>query len=113
MSSMNSHAQSSVHYLRIAQIEIDPAQLEPYKAALKEGMAAAVKTEPGVLSLRAVYDKDRPAHITVFEVYADEKAYQLHIQTPHFKKYKTTVEKMVRSLVLTDVLPIALEDKRN
>lgn len=111
MSSMNIQAQDKKPYLRIAQIEVDPAQLEQYKAALKEGMAAAVKLESGVLSLRAVADKDRPAHITVFEIYADEKAYQLHIQTPHFKKYKTTVEKMVRSLVLTDVLPIALEDK--
>ena len=99
------------HYMRIAKVVIDSAQLETYKVALKEGMHAAVANEPGVLSLSAVYDKEHPTHVTVFEIYANEDAYKLHIQTAHFKKYKDTVKDMVKSLELTDVLPIALESK--
>lgn len=104
-------AQRNSHYMRIAKIVVDSAQLENYKAALKEGMKAAVTKEPGVLSLYAVYEKDNPTHVTVFETYADKKSYQSHIQTPHFKKYKTTVQDMVKSLELIDVVPIALEGK--
>lgn len=98
--------------MRVARIVVDSAELESYKAALKEGVATAVKMEPGVLSLSAVYEKDRPTHITVFEIYADEKAYKSHIQTPHFIKYKNAVQHMVRSLELADVSPIAMETKR-
>ncbi len=58
-----------------------------------------------------MYEKDNPTHVTVFEIYADEDAYKSHIQTPHFKKYKSTVGAMVKSLVLVDVVPIALEAK--
>ncbi|MBS1918001.1 MAG: antibiotic biosynthesis monooxygenase [Bacteroidetes bacterium] len=97
--------------MRIARVVIDSAQLENYKAALKEGMHAAVSKEPGVLRLSAVYDKEHPTHVTVFEIYASEDAYKLHIQTVHFKKYKEAVKNMVKSLELTDVLPIALESK--
>ena len=104
--------QNKTHYMRIAKIIVDSAQLENYKIALKEGIEAAVRKEPGVLSLYAVYDKNNPTHISVFEIYRDEDAYKSHIQTAHFKKYKSTVEKMVISLELTDVMPIAIEAKR-
>jgi quinol monooxygenase YgiN len=104
-------AQGNKPYVRIAKIVIDSAQLENYRAALKEHAAAAVSKEPGVLTLYAVYDKERPANVTVFEIYASVPAYQSHIQTAHFLKYKSTVKDMVKSLVLTDVVPIALETK--
>ncbi|GGB02055.1 putative quinol monooxygenase [Puia dinghuensis] len=98
-------------YMRIARIVVDSTQLGSYKAALKEGITAAVKMEPGVLSLSAVYEKEHPTHVTVFEIYADENAYRYHIQTAHFLKYKHTVEHMVKSLELVDVSPIAIEAK--
>ena len=97
--------------VRIAKIVIDSAYLKEYRAALAEHAATAVKVEPGVLTLNAVYDKDNPAHVTVFEVYASDSAYQAHIKTPHFLKYKTGTLKMVKSLELVEVEPIALESK--
>ena len=108
----NTFAQNKNPYVRIAKIVIDSAQLENYKIALKMHAEAAVSKEPGVLTLYAVYDKDNPTHVTVFEIYASVDAYNTHIQTPHFIKYKTTVKDMVKSLVLTDVIPIALETKQ-
>src|SRR5688500_2431563 len=44
-------------YVRLAELEIDPAQLESFKAAIKEGIEAAVRAEPGVLALHAVSEK--------------------------------------------------------
>jgi len=112
MISGNAFAQNNSHYMRIAKIVVDSTKLESYKSALKEGIESAVRIEPGVLSLYAVYDKKNPTHITVFEIYADEKAYQSHIQTAHFKKYKNAAQDMVKSLELVDVGPIALESKK-
>jgi quinol monooxygenase YgiN len=109
--SFKTFAQSKSQYVRIARILIDSNQLESYKAALREGIETAVRNEPGVLALYAVCDKEHPAKITVFEIYADETAYKTHIQTPHFKKYKDTVKDMVKSLELVDVIPIRLESK--
>jgi 4-carboxymuconolactone decarboxylase len=108
----NSAAQRQEPYVRIARILADTAQLENYKAALKEGIETAVRVEAGVLRMYAVYDKDKPTHITVFETYASKEAYESHIQTPHFKKYKTGTLPMVKSLELIDVVPIAFEAKK-
>jgi quinol monooxygenase YgiN len=98
-------------YVRVAEIEIDPAHLEPYKAAVREQIEAAVRLEPGVLVLYAVSDKENPARVFVFEVYADVAAYKAHLETAHFKKYKATTQDMVKSLALRDTVPILLGAK--
>ena len=41
-------------------------------------------------------------------IYDDSAAYQSHIQTPHFKKYKEGTAAMVRSLKLIDVNPLVV-----
>jgi quinol monooxygenase YgiN len=98
-------------HIQIAEIEVDPAQLESYKAAVEEQIEAAIRLEPGVLVLYSVSAKDNPTHVTVFEIYRDREAYLAHLQAPHFLKYKTTVEKMVKSLKLVQTVPIMLGAK--
>ena len=104
-------AQEKKPMVRMARIVVDPAQLDSYRAALKEGIETAVRVEPGVLTLFAVYEKDHPTHVTVLEVYKDEEAYRAHLETPHFKKYKSITKDMVQSLELVDVEAIGLETK--
>ncbi|MDB5147784.1 MAG: antibiotic biosynthesis monooxygenase [Mucilaginibacter sp.] len=107
----NVSAQQTGKVVHLAKLQIDPAQLENYKAALKEQIETAIRVEPGVLTLHAVAEKDNPTHIVVFEIYADTASYKAHLQTPHFKKYKTGTKEMVKSLELIDVAPIVLGTK--
>jgi len=97
--------------VRLAELDIDPAQLESYKAALREEIETSIRVEPGVLALYAVSVKGHPSQIRVLETYADEAAYQAHLETPHFKKYKTGTEGMVKSLKLIETDPIVLGAK--
>jgi quinol monooxygenase YgiN len=87
-------------HIQIPEIDVDPAQLESYKAEVQEQIEAAIRLEPGVLVLYSVSSKESPAHVTVFEIYRDREAYLAHLQAPHFLKYEATVEKMVKSLKL-------------
>jgi quinol monooxygenase YgiN len=97
--------------VRIAEIEVDPPQLEAYKTALKAEIAASINVEPGVLTLLAVSVKGHPTQIRIFETYADQAAYEAHLQTPHFKKYKSETQGMVKSLKLIETEPIRLGSK--
>src|SRR3954454_13273388 len=99
-------AQESQQIVQLAKLEIDPAQLDAYKAALKQGVETALRVEPGVLRLDAVAEKENRARITLVEVYADEAAYQAHLQPPHFLKYKAVTKEMVRSLELIPMVPL-------
>jgi quinol monooxygenase YgiN len=104
-------AQQKKQVVHLAKLQIDPAQLESYKAALKEEMETSVSVEPGVLKLDAVAEKNNPASITILEVYADTAAYKSHLQTIHFKKYKSATKDMVRSLELIEATPVVLTTK--
>jgi quinol monooxygenase YgiN len=108
---MNSMAQHQNRLVRVAKLEIDFTQLESYKAALKEEIETSVRIEQGVLALYAVSEKDNPTHITIFEIYANEDAYKAHLETTHFKKYKSRTKDMIKSLELKESIPIALESK--
>src|SRR5436190_23495429 len=98
-------------YVQIAEIEIDPAHLEDYKAAVREHIEAAIRVEPGVLVLYSVSEEDNPTHIRVFEIYASTEAYSAHLEAPHFKKYKAATENMVKSLKLVQTTPVMLGAK--
>lgn len=101
-SESQSKAQDSNRMYRIAKIKVDTKQLAVYTSLLQEQMTTAIKLEPGVLSYTAVADKKDPTSITILEVYASNEAYQSHILTPHFKKYKDAVKDMVMALELID-----------
>ena len=108
----DSIAQDRTPYMRIARITVDSVQLNNYLVALKAQMQAALTYEEGVLAYSAVQDKNSPNKITILETYASVAAYESHIQTEHFKNYKTTVSNMVKGLELTDVTPIAIQSKQ-
>lgn len=104
-------AQDKNLVVRIAKLQIDSAQLENYKSALKLHAETAVRVEPGVLTLYAVYEKDHPTSVTVFEIYANADAYKAHLKTAHFIQYKASTKDMIKSLELMETVPIALETK--
>lgn len=94
--------------VRLAQIEVHPDMLEAYMACAKEVGTVSMATEPGVIGLFSMQDKADPCHIYILEVYADEAAYQQHLQTAHFKKYKEGTARMVKSLRLIDTHPLVM-----
>ena len=92
--------------VRLSKIIVDPAQLDAYNVFLKEEIEASMRLEPGVLTLYTTYEKDAPHHVTILEIYADSVAYESHLKTPHFQKYKQGTIEMVQELKLVDVKPL-------
>ena len=79
--------------------------------ALKKEIATSIQVEPGVLALYAVSVKEQPTQVRIFETYKDRAAYESHLQSPHFKKYKNETQGMVKSLKLIETEPILLGKK--
>jgi quinol monooxygenase YgiN len=92
--------------IRIAEIEIDSNYLQEYNTILKEEAEASVRLEPGVICIYPMYQSDKPTQIRLLEIYANTEAYESHLKTPHFQKYKTSTLDMVKSLKLIDMKSI-------
>ena len=98
-------------FVRLAELDIDAAQLEAFKVAANEHIEATIRDESGVLAFHAVAEKDTPTRIRVFEMYADANAYRAHLETPHFQKFRTATDKMVTGRKVFDTVPILLGAK--
>jgi quinol monooxygenase YgiN len=102
-SSSHVSAQNKAMIIRMAEIEIDSNYLKEYNAILTAAASASVQLEAGVISIFPMYQKENPTQIRILEIYANRDAYEAHLNTPHFKKYKTSTLKMVKSLKLVDM----------
>ena len=96
-------AQEDAMLVRLAEIEVDADAVETYKAILEEEAEASVRLEPGVIAIFPVYDEQRPTSFRILEVYASRQAYESHLKTPHFERYKSSTSRMVTSLKLVDM----------
>ncbi|MDE5573806.1 MAG: antibiotic biosynthesis monooxygenase [Muribaculaceae bacterium] len=92
--------------VRLSKIQVNPKYLDEYMKFAVEVGTKSLETEPGVLTMYAVADKDNPCNITILETYASQDAYKSHIASEHFQKYKQGTLQMVDSLILDDVTPL-------
>ncbi|MDE6408906.1 MAG: antibiotic biosynthesis monooxygenase [Muribaculaceae bacterium] len=92
--------------VRLSKIQVKPAYLDEYMKYAVEVGTVSLETEPGVLTMYAVADKENPWSITILETYASQGAYKSHIASEHFRKYKQGTLHMVDSLLLDDVTPL-------
>jgi quinol monooxygenase YgiN len=104
-------AKKRPNFIRVAELQINPSHIDDFKVALREGIESTIRKETGVLALYAVSEKDQPSRIKLFEMYADEQAYELHRKTTHYKKFFETTQHMVVSRNLLDMDVIALYSK--
>ena len=92
--------------VRLSKIRVNPQYLDEYMKYAVEVGSVSLQTEPGVLTMYAMADKENPCNITILETYASQEDYKSHIASPHFRKYKQGTLHMVDSLALDDVTPL-------
>ena len=96
--------------VRLAEIEVVPEKLASYLEYAAEVGRVSMAVEPGVIALFSMQDKSDPCKVYILEVYADTEAYQAHIRTAHFRKYKEGTADMVRSLKMIDTAPVVMAE---
>ena len=88
--------------IHLSKVEVDPAYLDEYMKYATEVGEISLRTEPGVLTMYALQEKENPCIITILETYASQESYRSHIASAHFQKYKQGTLHMVKNLQLLD-----------
>lgn len=99
--------------VRLSKIEVYPEYLQEYLEYAAEVGEVSLRTEAGVLTMYAVCEKENPCKVTILETYANKEAYESHIASAHFQKYKKGTLHMVKSLVLSDQTPVNPSNRIN
>ena len=98
--------------VRIAEIEVYPDYLEEYLSFANEVDRLSVEREPGVICLFPMQSAEDSTQIRILEIYASDSAYQQHLRTDHFQKYKQGTMHMVKSLRLPSMSPLDPENMK-
>ena len=99
--------------VRLSVIEVFPQYMDEYLNMATEVGEISLRTEPGVLTMYAMRDKENPNIVNILETHANAEAYRLHIASQHFQKYKQGTLHMVKSLQLRDQTPLNPANKLN
>jgi len=73
-------------FVLVVDLKINPKDVELFMQKVAED-AAGTRQEPGCRQFDVLVDPADRTHVMLYEVYDDEKAFEAHQQTPHFKKY--------------------------
>ena len=73
-------------FVLVVTIKIKPENVERWmKMALENAREA--RKEPGCRQFEVLVDPKDRTRVLLFEIYNDDKAFEAHQATPHFKKY--------------------------
>ena len=92
--------------VRLAEIEVYPQYLKEYLEFANEVDRLSVEREPGVVCLYPMQSAEDSTKIRILESYASQEAYQQHLKTAHFQKYKQGTLHMVKDLKLPTMKPL-------
>ena len=92
--------------VRLAEIEVYPEHLTEYLSYANEVDRLSVEREPGVICLFPMQSAEDSTMIRILEIYASEEAYQQHLKTDHFQRYKQGTMHMVKNLKLPTMQPL-------
>ena len=73
-------------FVLTVQLRIKPENVEAFMSKLAENAKNARK-EPGCKQFDVLVDPKDRTKVMLFEIYDDDKAFEAHQATPHFKKY--------------------------
>jgi quinol monooxygenase YgiN len=94
MAGRNAH---SGPFVIIAEFEVKPDQLEQFLELARTDASQSVAREPGCHQFDVTLDREQPNRVVLYEVYADEAAFDAHVQTPHLAAFRAGIEGLIVS----------------
>lgn len=99
--------------VRLSKVEVYPQHLEAQRNFAAKVGKVSLRTEPGVLIMYAVCERENTQIIPILETYSSKEAYDPHTAWEHFQKYKQVTLHMVKPLMLADQIPLNPENTLN
>jgi quinol monooxygenase YgiN len=100
-------AQSAPLYISAVDLEIAPASMTKFLAALKLDGDAAMQ-EPAVREFDTTVSQKDPGHVFIFEVYDNAAAYDAHQKTVAYAKFIATTMMMIKKYNIRPFASVAM-----
>lgn len=82
-------------YAVVVEFMIKPERFDEFLTIVRQNADTSLQTEPGCTRFDVLWDPARPGDVLLYELYSTAAAFDLHLQTPHFKSFDTLSAEMV------------------
>ncbi|MGI9436119.1 MAG: putative quinol monooxygenase [Geminicoccaceae bacterium] len=86
---------SSRKFVIVAEFEVKPEKIDRFMELAIEDASQSIAKEPDCLQFDVTILEDNPNHVLLYEVYADEAAFDAHLETPHCKVFREQIDDLV------------------
>ncbi len=73
-------------------VKVKPGRREEFIGIIREDAENTTSKEDGNFQFSVIQDQSDPDRFSLFEVYRDEEALEVHRSMPHFLKYRAATE---------------------
>jgi len=87
-------------YVVTVNFEIEPGEIDAFVARVRKQATDSVSLEPECHRFEVALSTTEPGQVLLYELYTDEEAFAVHLDSDHFKSFRSDVEGMVRSQAL-------------
>ena len=94
---MAGHNVHSGPFVIIAEFEVKPDKLEQFLELARTDASQSVANEPGCHQFDVTLEREQPNRVVLYEVYADEAAFDAHAETPHLAAFRAGIENLIVS----------------
>lgn len=99
-------------YGLLLKTRLKPGSFDAFMDAMGVNAVASVRDEPGCLTFDVLRDRSDADLLWLYEVYADEAAFEAHMRTPHFLASRPLVEPLIESQEVIEADLLALNPSR-
>ena len=94
---ITTHAQKALnsYVMRLVKVEVKKGNEEAFAHSVKKEITTSIASEPGMEIMMSGTNKENPNEWYFVEVYANDQAYDNHVQTPHYEEYIVETDGMV------------------
>ena len=96
---------------RLFRLERDMAKEDVYNEVGAHNLTTSIKVEPGTLAMYATHVPDDPKTCYVFEIYADDEAYNVHVASEHFQAFAKMAGEVLTGRAVYQLVPQLLVGK--
>lgn len=88
---------------RIYQLDVNDENRDAFLKGGKDNILTSIQNEPGTLAMFLAHNSEEQSKNYMVEVYRDNDAYQTHVNSPQFNRYRENAPKIVQSTLMWDL----------
>ncbi|HEY1505132.1 MAG TPA: putative quinol monooxygenase [Stellaceae bacterium] len=82
-------------FVLIAELQVKPEAVEKFIPLIMANANTSVHTEKGCMQFDVTQQTDDPTKFSLYEIYADQAAFELHGKTPYVQDFFAKTKDMI------------------